>query len=190
MKELKMWTADELYGACVTARDFEYNNNIFPLIGRELERPVSSVKAAIKRVRRGESCFQYNPLKHDKRFLSFLDVDATVLEIDFPEEEVLKTYPLKNQIKKRAMLEAMAEYLGDVSQSCRIVNISRQTYYAWLKDDAEFKSKINYISEMEIPPKKRKVTPVPKSQTTSVSLVKKHSGFSFSLCWGLIKITK
>jgi|TARA_R110002033_G_scaffold482_3_gene4482 hypothetical protein len=78
MKTNQHWTAEELLSACGIARDFEYNKNIYALIGRELERPESSVKAAVARVRNGESSFQYN--KKDPRFLEFLKEGATVIE--------------------------------------------------------------------------------------------------------------
>tara|TARA_R110002167_G_scaffold143573_2_gene333012 strand:- start:523 stop:900 length:378 start_codon:yes stop_codon:yes gene_type:complete len=78
MKTNQNWTAEDLLIACETARSLEYNKNIYALIGRELERPESSVKAAVARVRNGESSFQYN--KKDHRFSEFLKEGATVME--------------------------------------------------------------------------------------------------------------
>jgi hypothetical protein len=78
MRTHQHWTAEDLLTACRYAKDLEYNKHIYALIGRELERPESSVKAAVARVRNGESTFQYK--KKDPRFLEFLKEGATVIE--------------------------------------------------------------------------------------------------------------
>tara|TARA_R110000824_G_scaffold146932_1_gene316119 strand:- start:58 stop:447 length:390 start_codon:yes stop_codon:yes gene_type:complete len=85
MKTNQNWTAEDLLTACKYAKDFEYNKHIYALIGREIERPESSVKAAVARVRNGESSFQYN--KKDPRFLEFLKEGATVIENPNKEKE-------------------------------------------------------------------------------------------------------
>ena len=94
MKDVKRWSADELLSACKTAREFKYNKNIYPLIGRDLERTPASVRVAVERVKRGKSCFQYNPLKQDRRLLSFLDTDVKSKEFDFPKEPKIKSTPI------------------------------------------------------------------------------------------------
>ncbi len=49
--------------------------------------------------------------------------------------------------KKEAMLEALEKSLGIVSTACKMVDISRQTHYAWLKADEEYKSAVNSIQD-------------------------------------------
>lgn len=39
----------------------------------------------------------------------------------------------KTDTKKGLMLEALEKSLGIVSTACKMVDISRQTHYAWLK---------------------------------------------------------
>ena len=78
MKTNQNWTAEDLLSACKTAKELDYNKNIYPLIGRVLERPESSVRAAVARVRSGESTFQYK--KKDPRFLEFLNEGATIIK--------------------------------------------------------------------------------------------------------------
>ena len=38
----------------------------------------------------------------------------------------------RTDTKKAAMLEALEKSLGIVSTACKMVDISRQTHYAWL----------------------------------------------------------
>ena len=78
MKTNQHWTAEELLSACKIAKDFEYNDSIYPLIARELDRPHTSVRSAAARVRNGESTFQYK--KKDPRFLKFLKKGVTVID--------------------------------------------------------------------------------------------------------------
>ena len=53
----------------------------------------------------------------------------------------------KTDTKKTAMLEALEKSLGIVSTACKMVDISRQTHYAWLKADEEYKSAVNSIQD-------------------------------------------
>jgi len=101
MRNNKQWTADELVGACTTAKKYGYKDEIYPLIGLELDRSSLSVQGAISRVRNGQSCFQYNINKLDKRLLTFLNENAKVIKyqsksqtsISFPKEEKAKPAP-------------------------------------------------------------------------------------------------
>ena len=45
----------------------------------------------------------------------------------------------KTQEHKAAMLKALEKNLGIVTESCRVVGISRQTHYNWIKDDKDYK---------------------------------------------------
>ena len=90
----KNWTADELLDACTTARQFKYNKPIRNLIAKQLGRTPRSIEKAIARVRQGKSCFQINPDKIDRRFLTFINKDAVMKqrrlrqeEISFPRDE-------------------------------------------------------------------------------------------------------
>ena len=53
----------------------------------------------------------------------------------------------RTDTKKAAMLEALEKSLGIVSTACKMVDISRQTHYAWLKADEEYKSTVNSIQD-------------------------------------------
>tara|TARA_R100001369_G_scaffold40807_1_gene66898 strand:- start:964 stop:1341 length:378 start_codon:yes stop_codon:yes gene_type:complete len=86
MKTNQHWTAEELLTACKIAKDFEYNDSIYPLIARELDRPHTSVRCAVARVRNGESTFQYK--KKDHRFLKFLKKGVTVIDNPGKKKEI------------------------------------------------------------------------------------------------------
>lgn len=51
---------------------------------------------------------------------------------------------------KKAVLEALEAYKGIVTDACRKVGISRQTFYDWLKDDPDFKSAADEIQEVAL----------------------------------------
>jgi len=53
----------------------------------------------------------------------------------------------RTDTKKAAMLKALEKSLGIVSTACKMVDISRQTHYAWLKADEEYKSAVNSIQD-------------------------------------------
>ncbi len=53
----------------------------------------------------------------------------------------------RTDTKKEAMLEALEKSLGIVSTACKMVDISRQTHYAWLKADEEYKKAVNSIQD-------------------------------------------
>jgi DNA-binding XRE family transcriptional regulator len=54
------------------------------------------------------------------------------------------------QQKKTKMIEAMCNCLGVVSDACKVVGISRKTYYDWMNDDDDFRQSINDISEIAL----------------------------------------
>tara|TARA_R110000744_G_scaffold315203_1_gene422127 strand:+ start:287 stop:664 length:378 start_codon:yes stop_codon:yes gene_type:complete len=95
----KIWTAEELLTACELAREFNYNKKIYPLIATDLERTSQGVRAAVQRVRLGESCFQYNPSKQDSRFLAFMNEDAVVKDYFAPEPLLTPKKEVKEEIK-------------------------------------------------------------------------------------------
>ena len=53
----------------------------------------------------------------------------------------------KTDTKKGLMLEALEKSLGIVSTACKMVDISRQTHYAWLKADEEYKKAVDSIQD-------------------------------------------
>lgn len=51
---------------------------------------------------------------------------------------------------KKALVVALQTYHGIISDACRKVGISRQTYYDWLKNDPEFKAAAEETQEEAI----------------------------------------
>ena len=47
--------------------------------------------------------------------------------------------------KKYKFLEVFEKYLGNISQSCKVIGIDRKTYYNWINKDNNFKNKVNEI---------------------------------------------
>ena len=51
----------------------------------------------------------------------------------------------KTDTKKEMMVEALDKSLGIVSTACKMVDMSRQTHYQWMKDDPEYKKQVTSI---------------------------------------------
>ena len=51
--------------------------------------------------------------------------------------------------KKRNFLQALENKEFNISEACKSINIGRQTYYDWLKDD-EFKEKVDDLKESDL----------------------------------------
>jgi len=49
--------------------------------------------------------------------------------------------------RKKAMIEAMTSTLGIVSQATKQVGISRETHYAWIREDIDYKKAIDEVIE-------------------------------------------
>ena len=56
----------------------------------------------------------------------------------------------KTQEHKAAMLKALEKNLGIVTESCRVVGISRQTHYNWLKDDKDYKKAVDELENVAL----------------------------------------
>ena len=56
----------------------------------------------------------------------------------------------KTEQHKKAMLQALEKSLGNVTDACKQLQISRSTYYSWLKSDEEFKNEVEAIEEISI----------------------------------------
>lgn len=54
------------------------------------------------------------------------------------------------ELNKKAMIDAMVKSIGIVTTACKKVGIGRTQYYAWLKEDPEFKKAINDIEEIAL----------------------------------------
>jgi hypothetical protein len=52
--------------------------------------------------------------------------------------------------KKLAMLKALEKSLGVVTPACKNVDISRETHYRWLKEDAEYKAAVESTDDIAI----------------------------------------
>jgi len=60
-----------------------------------------------------------------------------------------KSQPHKTLHNKKALLEALEKTLGVVTTACKMVGVSRRTYYDYMKDP-EFKEQVEDISEVAI----------------------------------------
>ena len=56
----------------------------------------------------------------------------------------------KTDIRKKLLLEALEKSLGIVTTACKAANISRDCHYDWLKNDEEYKKRVNEISEIQL----------------------------------------
>ena len=53
-------------------------------------------------------------------------------------------------IKKDKLLKALEASLGIVTTACKNAEVSRATYYEWLKDDKEFANKVKDIENIAL----------------------------------------
>jgi hypothetical protein len=53
-------------------------------------------------------------------------------------------------ITKKAMLEALEKSLGIVTSACKSVDISRETHYRWLREDAEYKAAVDSLTDVAL----------------------------------------
>jgi len=56
----------------------------------------------------------------------------------------------KSDINKKAMIAALEKSLGIVTSACKIVGISRNTFYNYCKDDKIFKAKVDDIENIAL----------------------------------------
>tara|TARA_R100000808_G_scaffold16823_1_gene37669 strand:- start:4430 stop:4813 length:384 start_codon:yes stop_codon:yes gene_type:complete len=56
----------------------------------------------------------------------------------------------KTEQHKKAILEALEKNLGIVTTACRQVGIGRTTFYDWLKEDEDFKKKVDEINNVAL----------------------------------------
>lgn len=65
-------------------------------------------------------------------------------------EEGKKKHRSSSQIKKSRFLKAFKESLGVISYACDKANVSRQTYYDWIKKDEEFARNAENVEEESV----------------------------------------
>jgi hypothetical protein len=53
-------------------------------------------------------------------------------------------------IKKGQMLEALEKSLGIVTTATKTAGISRETHYRWMKEDPEYKEKVDSIGDIAL----------------------------------------
>ena len=53
-------------------------------------------------------------------------------------------------ITKKAMLEALEKSLGIVTSACKSVDISRETHYRWLREDADYKAAVEALTDVAL----------------------------------------
>lgn len=53
----------------------------------------------------------------------------------------------KTDIQKKQLIQAMRESLGVVTVACKKVGCSRNTFYEYYRDDAEFRDEINNVDD-------------------------------------------
>jgi len=64
--------------------------------------------------------------------------------------EIKKSVNYKTDTKKDQLLKKLESGLGIVTNACRAVSISRETYYSWLRKDPDFKAKADAIKDVVI----------------------------------------
>lgn len=55
-----------------------------------------------------------------------------------------------NNIKKQAMIKALEQRLGVVTDACKSVGINRATHYKWLNSDKDYKQQVEAIENVAI----------------------------------------
>lgn len=56
----------------------------------------------------------------------------------------------KTNTHKKAMIDALEKSLGVVTSACKSVGIARQTHYQWLKEDDDYKTKVEELSNVAL----------------------------------------
>ena len=60
-----------------------------------------------------------------------------------------KTEQKRTQINKERLLKALESSLGVVTTALKSTDLSRTNYYKWLKEDSEFKAKVEELENMQ-----------------------------------------
>lgn len=54
------------------------------------------------------------------------------------------------KIRKKAFIETFKKTFGNVSQTCKVLELDRSTYYKWLKEDESFKIEVESVEPKEL----------------------------------------
>lgn len=57
---------------------------------------------------------------------------------------------MDNSLQKKTFIDAYGKSFGNITQSCKAADISRQTYYNWMLNDSEFKSAVDLTEPAEV----------------------------------------
>ena len=55
-----------------------------------------------------------------------------------------------SQAQKNAMIAALETTLGVVTQACEIIGITRQAHYKWMREDEEYKKRVEEVENVAI----------------------------------------
>lgn len=81
------------------------------------------------------------------------------------------------KVQKGAMIEALIKSLGVVTSACRLVQISRETHYRWMKKDKKYKTSVEDIENIAIDFVETKLhKQIEKGDTTAVIFFLKTKG--------------
>lgn len=72
-------------------------------------------------------------------------MDVTDKNVQQEKEEQERT-----KVNKKALINAMQKCLGVVTQACKMVDVSRDTYYTYYNDDIDFKRACDDCSEIAL----------------------------------------
>ena len=79
--------------------------------------------------------------------------------------------------KKEKFLKALKLNLGNISASCKKINIGRQTYYDWIEADKEFEEQCKNVEESLLDlAENRLLEKIHKYDTTSIIFFLKTKG--------------
>lgn len=57
---------------------------------------------------------------------------------------------MKTEQKKKKLLQALERSLGIVTPACKEAGLSRETFYRWCREDADFKKKADEIQDVTL----------------------------------------
>jgi hypothetical protein len=55
-----------------------------------------------------------------------------------------------SDINKKAMIDALEKSLGIVTSACKVVGISRETHYRWLREDEKYLTSVKSIEDIAL----------------------------------------
>ena len=55
-----------------------------------------------------------------------------------------------SDINKKAMINALEKSLGIVTSACKVVGISRETHYRWMREDEDYSNAVKSIEDIAL----------------------------------------